>query len=195
MTTNYTKRQTQIINESIKLIHTKGIQGLTIKNLSKSIGFTEAAIYRHFKNKDDIISSILDTFTLELNNSVQPILESNLSSLDKLHDILKKFTSKFSKNPYIVSVIFSDEIFKNKETLSDKIIYLIKQNNEFFRLIAIEGQEKKEIRDDISAEELSIVIMGSFRMVVKIWQLNKHNYSLTTRFNDFYNSLLKLITA
>ncbi|MCD4664213.1 MAG: TetR/AcrR family transcriptional regulator, partial [Bacteroidales bacterium] len=41
-------RQQQIIEESIKIIDEKGIQGLTIKNLSKAIGISEPGIYRHF---------------------------------------------------------------------------------------------------------------------------------------------------
>ncbi|MBL6964026.1 MAG: helix-turn-helix transcriptional regulator, partial [Candidatus Marinimicrobia bacterium] len=51
----YTERQDQIIQESIQLIAEKGIQGLTIKNISKAIGITEPAIYRHFDSKNDII--------------------------------------------------------------------------------------------------------------------------------------------
>lgn len=51
----HSERQNQIISETIRLIHTKGIQGLTIKNISNGIGVTEAAIYRHFKSKDEIL--------------------------------------------------------------------------------------------------------------------------------------------
>ena len=85
--------------------------------------------------------------------------------------------------------------FKNNQILSDKIINLIKQNNEVFRLIAEEGQKNKEIRSDVNADELSIIIMGSFRMVVKNWQLNKHTYSLKARGSDFFESLFKIISA
>ena len=45
------ERQLQIIEESIKLIDNKGIQGFTIKNLSKEIGISEPGIYRHFESK------------------------------------------------------------------------------------------------------------------------------------------------
>ena len=48
-----TERQQQIIEESINVIHSEGIQGFTIKNLSKAIGLSEAAIYRHFKSKTE----------------------------------------------------------------------------------------------------------------------------------------------
>lgn len=52
---DFTVRQKQIIQQSIQLIADKGIQGLTIKNISKSIGISEPAIYRHFDNKNNQI--------------------------------------------------------------------------------------------------------------------------------------------
>jgi AcrR family transcriptional regulator len=194
MNDKHSKRQNQIIDESIKIIHTKGIQGLTIKNISTAIRLTEAAIYRHFKSKDEILSTILDDFISNLANNIQSILQENLSAIEKLKAVLNHMIDLFCANPYIVSVIFSDEIFKNKQVLSDKIIHLIKQNSECFRLIAEEGQRNQEIRNDISSEELSIIIMGSFRMVVKNWQLNKQSYSLKTRGNHFFESLFRVIS-
>lgn len=191
----HSKRQNQIIEETIKLIHTKGIQGLTIKNISAGIGFTEAAIYRHFKSKDEILSTILDDFRMNLDSKSKSILESDSPALVKLRTMLNQLIKMFCTNPYIVSVIFSDEIFKNKKILSDKIIHLIKQNNECFRIIAAEGQKTKEIRTDIEAEELAIIIMGSFRMIVKNWQLNNQKYSLEVRGEKFFESLFKIISA
>lgn len=191
----HSKRQNQIIEETIKLIHTKGIQGLTIKNISTEVGVTEAAIYRHFKSKDEILSTILDDFRVNLNAEAQSILESQVSAMDKLKTILNRLVDMFCANPYIVSVIFSDEIFKNKESLHNKIIHLIQQNNECFKLIAEEGQKNKEIRSDVDAKELAIIIMGSFRMIVKNWQLNEQKYSLKSRGNDFFESLFKIVSA
>ncbi|NOR87420.1 MAG: TetR family transcriptional regulator [Bacteroidales bacterium] len=188
-------RQRQIINESIKLIHNKGIQGLTIKNISESIKLTEGAIYRHFKSKDDILSAILDDFKNNLGVSIQKILSSDFTAMEKLKAVLNNLIDKFCSNPYIVSVIFSDEIFVNKEILHNKIINLIKQNNDCFVKIAQEGQKSKEIRNDIHVDELSIIIMGSFRMIVKNWQLNKHAYSLQDKGDDLFVSLSKIIST
>ncbi|MCD6178351.1 MAG: TetR/AcrR family transcriptional regulator [Bacteroidales bacterium] len=191
----HSKRQNQIIEETIKLIHTKGIQGLTIKNISQAIGLTEAAIYRHFKSKDDILSTMLDDFREKLDSKSQPILNSNLTALNKLKTMLNQLIEMFSSNPYIVSVIFSDEIFRNKKLLSDKIVNLIKQNDKYFKLIVEEGQRNKEIRRDIITEELAVIIMGSFRMIVKNWQLDNQKYSLSERGNKFFDSLFKIISA
>ena len=55
-----TKRQLQIIQTSIELIGNGGIQELTIKNLSRKIGFVEAAVYRHFASKSEILLTVLE---------------------------------------------------------------------------------------------------------------------------------------
>ncbi|MEZ5149103.1 MAG: helix-turn-helix domain-containing protein [Bacteroidales bacterium] len=58
----YSERQQQIIDEAINLIDEKGIQGLTIKNLSKKYRYIRTCLYRHFKSKTDILLSILNDF-------------------------------------------------------------------------------------------------------------------------------------
>ncbi len=190
----HSERQNQIIEESIKLIHTQGIQGMTIKNISVAIGLTEAAIYRHFKSKDEILSTILDDFRKNLETEAKSILESNVTALEALKTMLNHMVDMFCAKPFIVSVIFSDEIFKNKQSLSNKIIQLIKQNNENFKLIVERGQKNKEFRTDIDANELAIIIMGSFRMVIKNWQHSKQFYSLKLRANQLFESLCKIIS-
>ena len=196
MKKKHSSRQNQIIKESIKIIHTKGIQGLTIKNIATAINVTEAAIYRHFKSKDEIISTILDDFKFDLDKNAENVIKNKqLTAYEKLNSILNYMAGVFCDNPYIVSVIFSDEIFKNKLALYDKIIDIIKQNSEYFFLIAKEGQKKGEMRSDISCEELSVIIMGSFRMIIKNWQISHHSYSLKKRGEDFLKSLFKIIST
>ena len=55
-----TERQEEIIETALELIDSDGIQGLTIKNLSKNIGISEPAIYRHFDSKIHILNTIFE---------------------------------------------------------------------------------------------------------------------------------------
>ena len=57
-----TERQGEILDASINIISKKGIQNLTIKNISNEIGFSEPAIYRHFESKIEILLTILSMF-------------------------------------------------------------------------------------------------------------------------------------
>jgi len=114
--------------------------------------------------------------------------------METLDNFLNHMVDMFCAKPFIVSVIFSDEIFKNKQKLSSKITQLIKQNNECIRLFVEHGQINKEIRKDIDANELAIIIIGSFRMVIKNWQLSKQVYSLKLRGQGLFVSLFKIIS-
>jgi hypothetical protein len=45
------------------------------------------------------------------------------------------------------------------------------------------------VRDDIDEKSLALLVMGSLRLMVKRWDLNKHNFSL----QDEGTKLLKAI--
>ena len=55
-----TPRQFEIIEAAGKILTSSGVGGLTIKNLAKEMQFSESAIYRHFKSKEDIIVAMLN---------------------------------------------------------------------------------------------------------------------------------------
>ncbi len=68
---SFTAKQKKIINAAIELIAEKSIQQLTIKNLSKKLGVTEGALYRHFPGKLDILLGILMMFKDEAHKNLE----------------------------------------------------------------------------------------------------------------------------
>src|SRR6056297_1149063 len=95
----HTERQQEIIETALDLINEKGIQGLTIKNLSKKLGISEPAIYRHFENKIQILIALLDL----LKNNTWVIFESELNSdepaLRKVEKLFERHFTSFAENP------------------------------------------------------------------------------------------------
>ena len=52
-------RREQILREATILFTTRGYDGTPIRVIAKSCGITEAAIYRHFQNKEDLYESVI----------------------------------------------------------------------------------------------------------------------------------------
>ena len=86
----FSERQQQIIKVSVDLIAERGIQGFTIKNLSKELKISEPAIYRHFESKTAILITILDQFKNFKNEISGNILTSDISSMQKIRLIFDK---------------------------------------------------------------------------------------------------------
>ena len=173
----HTERQVQIIEESMELIASKGIQGFTIKNLSKAIGISEPAIYRHFESKTDILLSILNNFK-DMGAIMSMIIDNDDTALEKIEFMFSKMLEVFSEQPSIVSVIFSEEIFKNETVLKDRIIEVHNMHQDNVEKIIVRGQKAGNVRKDIDDHSLALIIMGSLRLLVKRWDLNNHNFDL-----------------
>ncbi len=183
------ERQLQIINESIVIIDNKGIQGLTIKNLSKAIGISEPGIYRHFNSKTDILLTMLDSF-LETAMKLAKVLESNeASATQKLDLLFSKLLELLTETPAIVSVIFSEEIFKNEEVLKMKIIEILNFQTKTIEKIISDGQNNNEVRKDIDKRSLALMAMGSLRLLVKKWDMNNHNFNLSAEGHKLIEAL------
>jgi AcrR family transcriptional regulator len=182
-----TERQIQIVEKSMELIATKGIQGFTIKNLSKAIGISEPAIYRHFENKTAILLNILDTFK-DMGEIMNMIVESEDTAVEKIEFMFSKMLDIFSEQPAIVSVIFSEEIFKNEIVLKKSIISVHNMHQENVEKIIVRGQKMGNVRNDIDDHSLALIIMGSLRLLVKRWELNNHNFDLAKEGKKLINS-------
>jgi TetR/AcrR family transcriptional regulator, fatty acid metabolism regulator protein len=188
-----TDRQKEILDAALDLIDQKGIQGLTIKNLSKKIGISEPAIYRHYENKIEILLTILDLFKDSTGRIFEEEIQNDFGAIEKIEHLFSRHFSKFAENPSLISVIFSEEIFRSEPVLIKKIAEVINKNSLILRKIIIFGQKKGEIREDLEASHIAIIIMGSLRLFVKQWQFSGYNFNLKNEGQRLIDSIKLLI--
>jgi len=190
---DFTPRQQEIITTSIEIINAEGIQHLTIKNIANSINITEGAIYRHFKGKIDILLDILLNFKTVSLGAIQSVLSDEKSSIKQIELILQIHFRKFTEMPALASVIFSEEIFQDDERLSREVYTIMKTNFNRIMDIIKQGQANNEIRDDLPAEHLALIIMGALRLQVSKWRLSGFSFDLEEKGQGVWNSLEKMI--
>ena len=188
-----TERQKEIVEAALELITKKGIQGLTIKNLAKKIGITEPAIYRHYDNKIHILIAILEFFKSNTEQIFKNELNNDNKAIDKIEHLFTKHFNSFSATPSLVSVIFSEEIFRNEPILIEKISEVIDKNDKILTSIIIDGQKNGEIRNDIEAKHLSTIIIGTLRLFVKKWQFSAYSFNLPKEGKKLVDSIKLLI--
>jgi AcrR family transcriptional regulator len=193
MKDNLSARQIEIINASLQLISESGIQSMTIKNLAKRIGFAESAVYRHYENKIQILMAILNMFKQNSDQFFDAQLNSDDNSIAKIESLFINHFNKFAQNPALVTVIFSEEIFRNEVELSTRVSEIMEKNIKSLDAIIQQGQANSEIRSDIESFDLSTIILGSLRMFVKQWHISNFSFDLNERGRHFIESI-KLLT-
>lgn len=190
----HTERQQEIIETALGLIHEKGIQGLTIKNIAQRLGITEPAIYRHFENKIQILVALLDLLKKNTSGIFQAELNSDEPAVQKIERLFEKHFKSFADMPSLASVVFSEELFRNEEKLIGKISEVIEHNNQTLLSILAKGQQKNEIRNDIDTGHLAVFIMGALRLFVKRWQFSGFAFNLEKEGARLIHSVKLLIS-
>jgi AcrR family transcriptional regulator len=69
--TNVTK--IKITQVSIELFSKKGFSGASIRDITKEVGIKESSLYKHFKNKDEILETIFVNFRKETDKILPPM--------------------------------------------------------------------------------------------------------------------------
>ena len=187
------KRQQEIIEKSIDLISEKGIQGFTIKNLSKSVGVSEPAIYRHFESKVEILKTLLNQFVEMAEFFSEMMDSSNIDAIEKITFMFNQMVKLFTEKPAMISIIFSEEIFKNEIELIDIIVGIMNKNEKTIENILLKGQKDHQIRNDFDERTMALIVMGSLRLLVKRWDLNKQNFDLKQEGKTLINSIKLLL--
>lgn len=190
----YTSRQIEIIEAATKLIGKNGLQNLTTKTLAAEIGFSEPALYRHFKGKTEILTSVLNYYRTELQKRIKAIVSSDISGLEKLSEIVGFQFSHFTQNPAIVMVIFAEASFQHEESLSEIVLSILNQKKTMVESIIKSGQEDGSIRKDIEASTLVSFYMGSMRFTILRWRLNNYDFDLVKEGDKLVKGVKQIMT-
>lgn len=175
---NFTNRQIEIIDASKNLIGEKGIQTLTIKNLAKKMSFSEPALYRHFKDKTEIIKALLLYHRDIVENGTKKILESKKDAFYKFKEILKFKFKHIENNPELVMIIFSETSFQYNSQLSECVGNTLSQRKEKIISLIKCGQDEGCIRTDIDSEQIATIVLGGIRTTILSWKLSEFESNL-----------------
>src|SRR5690554_4249911 len=189
---NSEERKEEILEKSLEIIYNEGFGNLTMRNIAEKIGISEAAIYRHFKNKEEVVSSLADIVFNE--NRFWNIEIGDKDPFTLLEEIMFKQLEILKENPYLTAILFQDGIFGEYPEIKEKFISNRKKNEEKIRDIIIKGQEKGVISTEVDPGVIAVFYMGSFRLIVLKWRDSGFSYSPLKEAGKIIRQLTSLIS-
>jgi AcrR family transcriptional regulator len=191
---SYSERQLEIMHAALQIISISGIQALTTKSLAASMGFSEPALYRHFKNKVEILESLLSFYKSEMKAPIREVLESEKNNIEKLQGMLSEQFAYFQENKAMVLLVFSESIFQSEARLSALVKETIQSKLKLVERLIEEGQLAGIIRKDETPKALATVYIGAIRFTLMRWKLEAYSFNLNeeaTQLNKTIANLLK----
>ena len=190
----FSERQIEIIEAATKRIDEHGIQDLTIKTLAADLNLSEAALYRHFKSKNEILLGLLTYFIEEMKDRLDLILSNkDRSPSELLKDLFDSQLKTLVQKPSVVSVIFSESIFQFNKELSSTVSSMMELMQNHIEGIIRKGQANGTFSKIVGISTTTTIVMGGMRITVLKWKLSGHKSDLIKDGNKVLNGILKML--
>lgn len=152
-----------IIEKAAPLFNKKGYNGSSLSELIKEIGLTKGAIYGNFKNKDEIATAAFEFNLSRINeviNLTQVDEDDAIKKLLFIPDFYRRKARELGTNGGCPILNTSVEVDNNNSLLNKRVRQTINQWTSNIEKIINEGKLKNQIKDNVSATELAVVIIS-----------------------------------
>jgi len=172
-------RREQIAEAALSLIASQGLRRLSIAAVARRVGLVPSGIYRHFKNKDELLNAVLDRVEERLLANVRASRQSHRDALPCLKDVVMRHI-RFLREGKVISVprmIFSEDA--DNPSRKRRILRVFKQYIGQIGEIVAQGQSQGDIRRDIDIQTIAMLLFGIVVPAGILWHLTDGGFDVT----------------
>jgi AcrR family transcriptional regulator len=157
-------RRKQIAEVALKIVAEEGLSSVTVRRVADAVGTSATALYRHFKNKADILRVVLEEHHEVHMENIRKARAEATSPLDAMR-LLYSMIMEYLENYRALPIIFVSDLvwFKDIRLKNLKMHHHTCMRNAMVDIIT-QGQVIGEIRNDIAAEEIFVNYLGMIAM-------------------------------
>jgi AcrR family transcriptional regulator len=181
-------RRRQIIDAARQLIIRHGSENVTIRGISGEIGLSEAAIYRHFKNKRDILFLLADDIGDILLDDIELSITRKGSVVDKLNRVWLRQISAISQRRGVSFLIMAEIISFGDSELNARMASGIAAYIARLQTLFDEGVKNNELRNNLDPQAAALQMFCMIQGIVNLWALNNFGFDLKRRYNPVWTS-------
>ena len=195
MRTPITPRQIEIISAAGQLISEDGYARLTTKRLAERMHFSEAALYRHFSSKEDILLKMLQLLTASVQERMEAVTEQQELPDQRLRAMFDSHFTYFKAHPEYLMAIFATNFMESSLVIDTAIKNLMEVMRFHLRAVVSAGQKSGTFTQKIPTDMLVQIVMGTFRLHMLQWRMSGNRTDVKRAGNKLIDTVLTLITA
>ncbi len=104
------ERRLQIIDAARALFGEGGLAQVSMRNIARHVGITQAAIYQHFEDKEAILFAIADGYFAQLIERMRQHLSDDMPPLDRLRAMMRGYIEAGLARPEEYRLVFMTDI-------------------------------------------------------------------------------------
>ncbi|TGM46140.1 TetR/AcrR family transcriptional regulator [Leptospira vanthielii] len=111
----------EVLDHSRKVLETKGVSSLSLRDIATDLGVSHTAPYRHFPKKMDLLQALVTEGFQELTEGMERAWEHSEDPLEKIRKAGVEYIFLLLKNPRRTELMFGGEIYVSGDPISDEL--------------------------------------------------------------------------
>ena len=174
-------RQEQIVVAALSVAASQGVKAMTVERIAKLVGLAPSAIYRHFKNKSEILDGVIEMLRGRIIENIKAVREETSDPLEAVKRLLMRQIQLIMVYQAMPRILFSDDVYSADPAKKAKLLEVINIIIDNLTELYQEGQEKGIIRPDIEPRALASMFPGLFQPSVFLYHLNDGQFDIITQ--------------
>ncbi len=160
--TRRTPRQEAILDHLLEMVTGNGLSGVTIKKIAARVGFSEAALYRHFPTKQALVLGLIDRLENMLLDPIREIAGNRSQPPSRrLELIIRHHTGLVRKHNSLPILLFAEASASGDPELIGRMCSIFHNYTTILTRVVHEGRVTGELTEEIEEDCLALLLMGT----------------------------------
>ena len=180
---NYTCMDTKklILEKTLKLMIEKQNSIVSVREISAATGITIGGIYHYFSNKEEIYNEITERYFINyIKFNMDNLKQITGNTKEKIHDVMYEMFKQKQLGIELETIgdvdyrIIADVLTANGfsyENSQEIYLSVVKELMELFTEIIAEGQKNRQIRQDLSTEDIAVSLISVYLGIQYQWDI------------------------
>ena len=186
-------RKDQIVKAALTIIGQKGVHSLTTAGIARVAGMSEANLYRHFQDKDEILLSVGSHIGTVIMGTAAAIGNGKGTPVEKLERIYASHITAISEVPGIPRYVFS-EVHLGNPRLSKAMADRMRNYMGILAGIVSDGIAAGSLREHLSPRETAVTLLGMIQFTALRHSLDHGSFDLREEADKLWNNFRAVIS-
>jgi AcrR family transcriptional regulator len=183
-------RQRQIVETTRKIIATRGMEALTIREIAKGVGISEGDIYRHFVSKKQILLLLIDDIERTLLEAVKWAASEKQNPVESLENVLKAHLSYAEQRRGVSAIVIAESLRLADKDLREKMFEVVNRYIARIEALLALGVKSGQVRKNIDLRTAALTFFAMVHANVILWSLSDSRFSLAKRHKPLWELYL-----
>jgi len=188
-------RQKQIINVCLEIISERGLDALNVAEIASRLGLATSALYRHYNDKAQMISTILQIIRKSVKTDFDTVESQGRDAFEKLEMILGFDLDKLNERRAFQMIIFSDSVREHKYSKLHEIRSMVSEFSALLIKIFDEGQRSGIFRKDISSNVLEHMFVNLFLANTSMYIIEGEEFEINEYQTKAWSAFKEMISS